>query len=80
MAAISCVWARKFRNMRALNSAFITLLPKMDEASHVMDYRPINLVQSFAKLVSKILANRLAGRLQQMVSVNQSAFVKKRFI
>jgi hypothetical protein len=28
MAAISCVWARKFRNMGALNSAFVMLLPK----------------------------------------------------
>jgi hypothetical protein len=63
MVAISCVWARKFRNMRALNSAFITLLPKMDEASHVKDYRPISLVHSFAKLVTKILSNRLAGWL-----------------
>jgi hypothetical protein len=29
MAATSCVWAQKSRNMRALNLAFITLLPKM---------------------------------------------------
>jgi hypothetical protein len=74
------VWARKFRNMRALNSAFITLLPKTDEASHVKDYTPISLVHSFAKLVTKILSNRLVGWLQQMVSLNQSAFIKKRFI
>jgi hypothetical protein len=80
MAAISCVWAKKFRYMRALNSAYITLLPKTKEASHVKDYRPISLVHSFAKLVTKILANRLAGRLQQMVSLSQSTFIKKRFI
>jgi hypothetical protein len=46
----------------------------------VKDYRPISLVHSFAKLVTKILSNRLAGRQQQMVSLNQSAFIKKRFI
>jgi hypothetical protein len=80
MAAISCAWARKFRNMRAFNSAFITLLPKTDEAFHVKDYRPSRLVHSFAKLVTKILSNRLTGRLQQMVSLNQSTFIKKRFI
>jgi hypothetical protein len=80
MAAISCVWARKFRNMRALNSAFITFLPKTEEALHVKDYRPISLVHSFTKLVTKILANRLAGRPQHMVSLNQSTFIKSRFI
>jgi hypothetical protein len=41
---------------------------------------PISLVHSFTKLVTKMLANRLAGRLQEMVSSNQSAFIKKRFI
>jgi hypothetical protein len=80
MAAISYLWARTFKNMRALNSTFITLLPKMDEASHVKDYRPISLVHSFAKHVTKTLSNRLARRLQQMVSLNQAAFIKKRFI
>jgi hypothetical protein len=55
MAAISCVWARRFGNMRPLNSAFITLLPKTDEATGVKDYRPISLIHSFGKLVTKIL-------------------------
>jgi hypothetical protein len=80
MAAISCVWARKFRNMRAFNSAFITLLPKLQPMQYAKDYRPISLVHSFAKLVTKVLANQLAGRLHEMVSTNQSAFIKKRFI
>jgi hypothetical protein len=60
MATISCVWARKFRNMRVLNSAFITLMPKTEEALHVKDFRPISLVHIFAKLVTKVLANSLA--------------------
>lgn len=44
------------------------------------DYRPITLVHSFAKLVSKLLANRLAPRLQELVGKNQSAFIKRRSI
>jgi hypothetical protein len=63
-----------------LNSAYITLIPKKTEADQVKDFRPISLVLSFAKLVTKILANRLAGHLDQMVSSNQSAFIKKCFI
>jgi hypothetical protein len=42
------------------------------------DYRPISLVHSFSKLFSKILANRLSKRIGEVVSNNQSAFIKKR--
>jgi len=80
MAAISAVWSRKLGNFEVLNSAFITLLPKKDDATNIRDYRPISLVHSFAKLVTKLLANRLAGRLDQMVTPNQIAFIKGRFI
>jgi hypothetical protein len=80
MAAVKAVWRRDFRNFRLLNSAFITLLPKKADAEHVGDFRPISLVQSFGKLVTKILANRLSGQLDQLVSKNQSAFIKGRFI
>jgi hypothetical protein len=37
-------------------------------------------ISFFAKLVTEVLANRLGGRLHDMVSTNQSAFVKGRFI
>jgi hypothetical protein len=37
-------------------------------------------VHSFAKLVTKILANRLAPHMDKLVSTNQSAFIKGRFI
>jgi hypothetical protein len=80
MAAMSAVWSRKFGNFDLLNSAYITLLPKKEDATCVKDFRSISLVHSFAKLVTKLMANRLAGRLDQMVSPNQSAFIKGRFI
>ncbi|WVZ92630.1 LOW QUALITY PROTEIN: hypothetical protein U9M48_038679, partial [Paspalum notatum var. saurae] len=46
----------------------------------VKDYHPISLVHRFAKLVTKIMANRLAPHLKDLVSPNQSAFVKGRCI
>ena len=52
----------------------------MLQISRIIEYRPISLVHSVAKLITKILANRLAGRLDQLVSPNQSAFIKGRFI
>jgi hypothetical protein len=63
-----------------LNSTYVTLLPKKSEAIKVKDFRPISLIHSFAKIVTKILANRLAPKLPDLVSVNQSAFVKGRSI
>jgi hypothetical protein len=80
MAAISAVWSRKLANFGVLNSAYITLLPKREGAEQPKDFRPISLVHSFAKLITKMLSNRLASRLQQMVSLIQSAFIKGRFI
>ena len=80
MAALHFLWTGNFRNLKKLNSAYITLIPKKTNAVQVKDYRPISLVHSFAKLVTKILANRLADRLDELVSSNQSAFIKKRFI
>ena len=80
MAAISAVWSKNFANFELVNSAFVTLLPKKEDATGIKDFRPISLVHYFAKLVTKILANRLAGSLDQLVTPNQSAFIKGRFI
>ena len=80
MAAMSAVWSQKFGNFHLLNSSYITLLPKKEDAISVKDFRPISLVHSFAKLITKLMANRLAGHLDQLVSPNQSAFIKGHFI
>jgi hypothetical protein len=63
-----------------LNTANIVLLPKKERVECIGDYKPISLVHCVAKIFSKILATRLAPRLHEMVSSNQSAFIKKRCI
>jgi hypothetical protein len=63
-----------------LNSANIVLLPKKEQALSVGDYKPISLVHNIAKVFSKILANMLAPHLPSMVSLSQSAFIKRRCI
>ncbi|WVZ55719.1 hypothetical protein U9M48_006344 [Paspalum notatum var. saurae] len=80
MAVLAAIHEGHLAKFKLLNLAFITLIPKKVEALEVKDYRPISLVHSFAKLVTKILANRLAPRLPDMVSINQSAFIKGRTI
>lgn len=69
------------RNFRFLNSAYITLLPKK-ESIMAKDFRPItiSLIHSFAKLLTKVLANRLRNHMDEIVYKNQSAFIKGRFI
>lgn len=68
------------RQLHRLNGALITLIPKKVEAKAPGDYRPISLIHSFAKLVAKVLSNRLAPTLHQLVDINQSAFIKHRSI
>jgi len=60
MEALVSLQQGDMRNLELLNSAYITLIPKKADAREAKDYRPISLVHSFAKLVTKILANRLA--------------------
>jgi hypothetical protein len=63
-----------------LNSAFIILLPKNEQATSADKFRPISLIHSFAKIITKILAHRIAPRLGEMISPNQSTFIRKRAI
>jgi hypothetical protein len=74
-----------FYNLRTnklhlVNEANIVLLPKKENALHLTDFRPINLINSLAKIITKVLAERLAPKLGQLVSRSQNAFIKGRCI
>lgn len=56
------------------------LIPKKDGAAAAGDFRPLSLMHSIAKILCKILANRLGLELDHIVSHSQSAFIKKRCI
>jgi hypothetical protein len=43
---------------RSLNASFIALIPKKQNATNIRDFRPISLIGSVYKLLSKVLANR----------------------
>uniref|UniRef100_A0A452YEI4 Reverse transcriptase domain-containing protein n=2 Tax=Aegilops tauschii subsp. strangulata TaxID=200361 RepID=A0A452YEI4_AEGTS len=57
-----------------------TLIPKKVDAAYLFDYRPISLTHIVAKLFAKVLSLRLAPRLAEMVSSNQSAFIVGRSV
>jgi hypothetical protein len=68
------------QDLHFLNQAYIVLIPKKPFPQRVADYRPISLIHSFAKLVSKILTNRLGPELKHLISNNQTASIKQRCI
>jgi hypothetical protein len=70
----------KGKHWNLLNTASIVLLPKKNEPVDARDYRPVSLMHSAAKILCKLLANRLAPELKHLVSAGQSAFIKGRSI
>lgn len=76
MAALLKLFVGDSRGFNKLNKAHIVLIPKTPEALDVRDYGPISLPHSFSKLFAKLLATRAHKRMHEVVSVNQSAFIK----
>lgn len=66
------------RKLWLLDFDYLTLISKVAKVLRAKHYRPISLVQSFSKLITKILENILAPLLNSLVAVNQSAFVRER--
>jgi hypothetical protein len=56
------------------------MIPKVEVASDPKDFRPISLVHSFAKLVTKVLAARLSVYIDELILTLQSAFIRGRCI
>ena len=63
-----------------INCAFIMLLLKTDTSLEMRDFRPISLVHSAPKLVSKVMTNRLQKRIPDLVQSLQSGFLRGRSI
>ncbi|GJZ10726.1 RNA-directed DNA polymerase, eukaryota [Tanacetum coccineum] len=62
------------------NSSFVALIPKINDPKLVSDYRPISLIGSIYKVVTKVLANRLSTVISDIISDVQSAFLPNRQI
>jgi hypothetical protein len=58
----------------------MTLLPKTTNAKSVKDYCPISLIHTVGKLLSKVVANQLAPKLNELVHISQSVFIQSCFI
>jgi hypothetical protein len=74
------IWIGRELGFECLNNILITLLPKKVGAVDLTDFRPISLVHSFARLLTKILARRLAPKMPELVDGSQTAFIQGRCI
>jgi hypothetical protein len=77
IAALSAFHSLRTQQLHLINAANVDLIPKANDASSITDFHPISLINSLAKIITKILADRLAPRLQDLVSTCQNAFMKK---
>ncbi|XP_059627503.1 uncharacterized protein LOC132270341 [Cornus florida] len=62
------------------NASFIALIPKKGGASDIKDFRPISLIRCLYKLIAKVLASRLRGVLDGVISESLNAFIRGRQI
>ncbi len=60
--------------------AVITLLPKKGNLQEIKNWRPVSLLCSDMKILSKVLANRLKEVMEQVVNLDQTYCVPGRSI
>ena len=61
--------------LKYINQTFVTLIPKKIKTEKIQDYRPISLLNSSYKIISKCLASRLNPILNTLLDDSQSAFL-----
>jgi mannosylglycoprotein endo-beta-mannosidase len=67
-------------DLKRLNFAMISLIPKVDEAREMKSFRPISLINCSFKVFSKVLTLRLGKIMNRLISPQQSAFIQGRYI
>lgn len=76
-AVLDCLNGQE--DMDLINSAIVTLIPKVKEPGMVGDFRPISLCNVLYKII-EVIFNRLKPILPMIISETQSAFVPGRLI
>ncbi|CAN0904410.1 LINE-1 retrotransposable element ORF2 protein [Linum grandiflorum] len=66
--------------LKNINHTIIALLPKVKNPNSMAQLRPISLCQVLYKIISKILANRLAKLLPHIIGAHQIGFLRERRI
>ena len=64
--------------LRQINHSALALIPKFKDADKVEDFRPIACCNVIYKVISKIIALRLAPALISVIDPAQAAYVQNR--
>ncbi|KAJ4786820.1 RNA-directed DNA polymerase (reverse transcriptase)-related family protein [Rhynchospora pubera] len=67
-------------DLDSINLAHLIMLPKVENAQKLSEFRPISIICYLPKLISKVLNNRLAVFLPELILNMQTGFVKGRLI
>lgn len=65
---------------KAVNTTWVTLIPKIEGAVDVKDFRPLSTIGCIYKIIAKILALRLKKVVHSLVGETQSTFIMEREI
>lgn len=71
---------RSHTMMRVFKCVSLVLIPKKDKPTHINDWRPVSVENFLARIIPKILATRMAPLLNNLLSIEQGAFIKGRDI
>ncbi|PKU85570.1 integrator complex subunit 11 [Dendrobium catenatum] len=72
-------FSTSFMPMQA-KATVITLIPKKPHAACISDYRPIPLCNTFYKIVTKIIADRMKDIMPFIIHPSQTGFIKDKSI
>ena len=67
-------------DIKSLNYSYVTLVAKKENPKCMNYFRPISLLNTSIKIITKLLANRLQRVIPQIVHDNQHGFIKGKSI
>jgi hypothetical protein len=67
-------------DIKSLNTAYITLIPKITNPMTANDFWPISLVSMAIKVITKLIANRVQKIIIPILHKNQYGFIKNKTI
>lgn len=65
-------------DLEIVNWVSLALIPKVETPEALVNYRPISLINSTLKIISKLLASQLSKVMNLLVDVEHSTFLKGR--
>ena len=58
----------------------ISLIPKQKDPLNLKNWRPLSLLNQDYKLLAKLIAERIKPHLKKLINIDQTGFIKGRYI